>query len=128
MPSWTHLIRFIAVEDSQSHIGQLVDVESDVGLDAFEGKVIKAFLINGTIFDGFVTNTVLTVKYVSSNSNLLTTKLESNLINQSFNPPWNAIHAITFVASALITRTTRKKVASQSLQFLSSSPSRDLHS
>jgi hypothetical protein len=65
MPSWTHLIRFIAVEDHQSHIGQLVDTSRDVGLDSFEGREIKAYLINGTIFTGKVTKTVLTVKRVS---------------------------------------------------------------
>jgi hypothetical protein len=65
MPSWTHLIRFVAVEDGQSHIGQLIDTSRDVGIDSFEGREIKAFLINGTILDGEVTKTVLTVKYVS---------------------------------------------------------------
>ena len=65
MPSWTHLIRFIAVEDNQSHIGQLADTDRDVGLDSFEGREIKAYLINGTIFDGEVTKTLLTVKSVS---------------------------------------------------------------
>jgi hypothetical protein len=65
MPSWTHLIRFVAVEDHQSHIGQLVDTSRDVGLDSFEGREIKAYVINGTIFDGEVTKTVLTVKHVS---------------------------------------------------------------
>jgi hypothetical protein len=66
MPSWTHLIRFVAVEDNQSHIGQLVDTNRDAGLDSFQGREIKAYLINGTIFDGEVTKTQLTVKYVSS--------------------------------------------------------------
>lgn len=65
MASWTHLIRFVAVEDGQSHIGQLIDTSRDVGIDSFEGREIKAFLINGTMFDGEVTKTVLTVKYVS---------------------------------------------------------------
>jgi hypothetical protein len=65
MPSWTHLIRFVAVEDNQSHIGQLVDTSRDVGLDSFEGREIKAYLVNSTIFDGEVTKTTLTVKYIS---------------------------------------------------------------
>ena len=65
MPSWTHLIRFVAEEDSQPHIGQLVDTSRDVGLDTFEGKAVRAYKIIGTIFDGEVTKTVLTVKYVS---------------------------------------------------------------
>lgn len=64
MPSWTHLIRFVAEEDSQPHIGQLVDTSADVGLDTFEGKPVRAYEIVGTIFDGEVTKTILTVKYV----------------------------------------------------------------
>lgn len=64
MPSWTHLIRFVANEDNQTHLGQLVDTSRDVGLDTFEGKTVKAYLIVGTIFDGEVTKTVLTVKNV----------------------------------------------------------------
>ena len=66
MPAWTHLIRFIAVEDSRTHIGQLVDTSRDVGLDSVSGKKIEAYLINGTIFDGEVTDQILTVKQVLS--------------------------------------------------------------
>ncbi len=66
MPSWTHLIRFIALEDSRVHIGQLVDTSRDVGLDSFEGKEIKAYLINGSIFDGEVTDQILTAKQILS--------------------------------------------------------------
>ncbi|KAI4134266.1 MAG: hypothetical protein LQ347_001672 [Umbilicaria vellea] len=66
MPSWTHLIRFVAEEDSQPHIGQLVDTSADVGLDTFEGKPVRAYEIVGTIFDGEVTKTILTVKYLLS--------------------------------------------------------------
>lgn len=65
MTSWTHLIRFIAVEDHHIHIGQLVDTTRDVGLDSFEGKIIKAYEIIGTIFNGSVTKTQLTVLQVS---------------------------------------------------------------
>ena len=65
MPSWTHLIRFIANEDNQIHLGQLLDTARDVGLDTYEGKEVKAYLINGSIFDGVITDTVLTVKSVS---------------------------------------------------------------
>lgn len=65
MPSWTHLIRFVAEEDSQIHVGQLVDTSRDVGLDSFEGRKIEAYLINGSMFSGEVTKHVLTVKQVS---------------------------------------------------------------
>ncbi|GLA74452.1 hypothetical protein AtubIFM55763_005696 [Aspergillus tubingensis] len=50
--SWTHLIRFIAVEDSQTHLGQLVDPTRDVGEDSVNGIDIAAYLINGDIFNG----------------------------------------------------------------------------
>jgi len=62
MPSWTHLIRFVAEEDNQIHVGQLVDTSRDVGLDSFEGRKIEAYLINGSMFSGEVTKHVLTVK------------------------------------------------------------------
>ncbi|CAI7653805.1 unnamed protein product [Penicillium bialowiezense] len=62
MPSWTHLIRFIAAEDNQVHLGQLVDTSRDVGQDSVEGVEIAAKLINGTIFDGRVTDVVMHVK------------------------------------------------------------------
>jgi hypothetical protein len=65
MPSWTHLVRFIAVEDSQEHLGQLVDTARDVGKDSFEGIKIAVYLIDGTMFDGRVTEQILHVKTVS---------------------------------------------------------------
>ena len=65
MPNWTHLIRFVAVEDDQTYLGQLVDTSQDVGLDSFEGIDIKAFLITGDIFNGKVTQHVYTVKKVN---------------------------------------------------------------
>lgn len=65
MPSWTHLIRFIALEDNQIHLGQLVDPSRDIGLDSLNGQEISAYLIDGTIFDGRITNRILHVKQVS---------------------------------------------------------------
>ncbi|KAJ5904621.1 Fumarylacetoacetase C-terminal-like protein [Penicillium tannophilum] len=62
MPSWTHLVRFIAVEDSQVHLGQLVDTTRDVGRDSADGVKITVKVIEGTIFDGRVTEEVLHVK------------------------------------------------------------------
>jgi hypothetical protein len=64
MPSWTHLVRFIAVEDSQIHLGQLVDTTRDVGRDTVDGVEIAAKVIEGTIFDGRVTDEVMHVKQV----------------------------------------------------------------
>lgn len=64
MPSWTHLIRFIAVEDGQIHLGQLVDPTRDVGQDSLHGISIHAFVIEGSIYDGRVTESELEVKQV----------------------------------------------------------------
>ena len=64
MPAATHIIRFVAEEDSRIHIGQLVDTSRDIGLDSLEGKKIQAYLINGSIFDGDVTEQVYTVKHL----------------------------------------------------------------
>ncbi|KAK9423464.1 putative 5-carboxymethyl-2-hydroxymuconate isomerase [Seiridium unicorne] len=66
MPEWTHLVRFLAVEDDQVHLGQLVDTARDVGLDSVNGTEIKAHLINGDIFNGKVTSHVYTVKKLLS--------------------------------------------------------------
>ena len=66
MPSATHIIRFVANEDHRVHLGQLVDTKRDIGLDSVDGKEIKAYLINGSIFNGEVTDTVFTVKHLLS--------------------------------------------------------------
>lgn len=65
MPFWTHLIRFIAQEDHQIHIGQLVDTTRDVGLDTFNKTPVKAYDINGNMYTGTVTRNQLTVLQVS---------------------------------------------------------------
>lgn len=77
---WTRLIRFIAAETSQVHIGQPIDPNLDgksllftsssltyvppVGLAAWNKQTIKAFEIVGSALDpaAQVTNTILTVK------------------------------------------------------------------
>ncbi|KAE8154286.1 2-keto-4-pentenoate hydratase [Aspergillus avenaceus] len=64
--SWTHLIRFIAAEDSQEHLGQLVDTTRDIGQDTLDGVQISAYLVNGDIFSGRVTETVFHVKQLLS--------------------------------------------------------------
>ncbi|RSL97805.1 hypothetical protein CDV31_012871 [Fusarium ambrosium] len=65
-PKWTHLIRFIAVEDGLIHRGQLCDTSIDVGLSCKENKRVQANLINGSAFDGNVTNRVMTVDQLLS--------------------------------------------------------------
>jgi hypothetical protein len=62
---WTHLVRFVAVEDGQIHLGQIDAQEfPDVGLAIEEGKTIKAKLIHGTAFDGVVGDKSLTIAQV----------------------------------------------------------------
>ena len=58
----THIVRFVAEEDGRTHLGQPVDTKRDVGLDAVDGTLIKAYRVNGSIFDGLVTKQILTVK------------------------------------------------------------------
>ncbi|KAJ0413485.1 hypothetical protein BJY00DRAFT_306286 [Aspergillus carlsbadensis] len=61
-PTWTHLVRFAAEEDGLPHLGQ-VDAEEfpDVGLAMFQGQKISAAVIDGTPFDGIVTDRILHV-------------------------------------------------------------------
>jgi hypothetical protein len=65
-PSWTHLIRFVAEETGQIHLGQ-IDAKTypDLGIASVEGKKIVAKEISGSIFDGVVTEKELTVKQVA---------------------------------------------------------------
>jgi 2-keto-4-pentenoate hydratase/2-oxohepta-3-ene-1,7-dioic acid hydratase in catechol pathway len=64
MPSWTHLIRFVAEEDGKVHLGQLVDTTADVGEASLRGEKVAAYLIDGTIFDGRVTEHVMHARQV----------------------------------------------------------------
>ncbi|GBE79830.1 fumarylacetoacetate hydrolase [Sparassis latifolia] len=61
---WTRLIRFVAAETSQVHIGEPVDPRLDVGLASHQKQVIKAYEIHGSALDpnAHVTRKVLTVK------------------------------------------------------------------
>lgn len=64
-PTWTHLIRFIADEDGQVHIGQVDETQfPDVGLSILNGEKVTAKEITGSIFDGVVQDKVLTVARV----------------------------------------------------------------
>ena len=64
--SWTHLVRFLAEEDGQIHLGQ-IDAKTypDVGLALEKGEKVTANLIEGSVFDGVVTDKVLTIGQVS---------------------------------------------------------------
>lgn len=59
---WSHLIRFIAKEDLKVHLGQLTATNIDVGLESFNGNPITAYEIEGSIFNGKVTDKKLTVE------------------------------------------------------------------
>ncbi|KAL8399544.1 hypothetical protein RB594_000073 [Gaeumannomyces avenae] len=65
MANWTRLIRFIAVEDGLVHLGE-VGAGIDVGLATFEKKTVQAKVITGSVFDGVVTDKVLTVSQLLS--------------------------------------------------------------
>jgi len=66
-PTWTHLIRFVAVEDGLVHLGQVDAAKTtDIGLATLEKKEVKAKLITGSVFDGVVTDKVLTVAQLLS--------------------------------------------------------------
>jgi hypothetical protein len=63
--TWTHLIRFIAEEDHQIHLGN-VDASKypDVGLSTFKGEKVAVNLVTGSAFSGTVTEKVLHVERV----------------------------------------------------------------
>lgn len=63
---WTHLIRFLAKEDGQIHLGQ-IDAKKfpDVGLATLQGKDVDVKVVSGSIYDGVVTDQVLHVKQVN---------------------------------------------------------------
>ncbi|KAF7125410.1 hypothetical protein CNMCM5793_001588 [Aspergillus hiratsukae] len=64
-PAWTHLVRFIAEEDGQVHLGQVDPTEfPDVGIAMLNGEKVTAKEIKGSVFDGVVQNRVLTVSQI----------------------------------------------------------------
>ncbi|KAG5756131.1 hypothetical protein H9Q69_000260 [Fusarium xylarioides] len=61
--NWTHIIRFVAEEDGQVHLGQIDHATwPDVGIAFEKGEKLQAKLIQGCVFDGAVTDRLLTVK------------------------------------------------------------------
>ncbi|KAL6890004.1 hypothetical protein GGI43DRAFT_425670 [Trichoderma evansii] len=61
-PPWTRLIRFVAEEDGHIHLGQVDANIPDIGIATFEGTPISAKLIEGSLYNGVVSDTVMTVK------------------------------------------------------------------
>jgi hypothetical protein len=53
MPSGPRLTHFV-VEDSQVHLGQLVDTTRDIGLNSTNGISVATKVIEGTIFQGLI--------------------------------------------------------------------------
>lgn len=66
-PCWTHLVRFIAEEDGQIHLGQ-VDAKKwpDIGLAIVNNQRVEALLVRGSVFDGVVGETILHISQVRS--------------------------------------------------------------
>lgn len=78
-PNWTRLIRFIAEEDGQAHLGE-VDTNQDVGLALLNKEKVTAKLVTGSIFDGAVTEKELQVAQVGiHNLKLIQTVTFTNL-------------------------------------------------
>ncbi|SPO02206.1 related to bifunctional 4-hydroxyphenylacetate degradation enzyme [Cephalotrichum gorgonifer] len=65
--NWTHLVRFLAKEDGQVHLGQIDAAKvPDVGLALEKGETVSANLITGSVFDGVVTDKSLTISQLLS--------------------------------------------------------------
>lgn len=71
--NWTHLVRFLAKEDGQVHLGQL-DAKRfpDVALALEKGESVSAKLVAGDVFDGVVTDKSLTISQVTSTTTTTT--------------------------------------------------------
>lgn len=63
--NWTHLVRFLAKEDGQIHLGQ-IDAKKvpDLGLALEKGESVSAKLVTGNAFDGVVTDKSMTISHV----------------------------------------------------------------
>lgn len=91
MSQWTHLIRFIAVEDGQIHLGQLdPKTTPDVGLATFSADTpVRAQLINGSVFDGIVTDKTMSVLHVNTHHTLET---YPDVLNMKYHTPTPLCH------------------------------------
>jgi hypothetical protein len=91
-PNWTHLVRFIAQEDGQIHLGQ-VDARKwpDIGLATISGQKVEVKLVKGSVFDGIVTEKILHIAQVNSDgySHKLWTGSEVYMANLLFAPSYS---------------------------------------
>lgn len=56
MTPWTHIVRFLAEEDGQIHLGQVDPTKwPDVGLAVYKQERVDVKVVTGTVFDGLVT-------------------------------------------------------------------------
>jgi hypothetical protein len=97
-PSWTRLIRFVAEEDGHIHLGQVDEGILDVGNAAFDVTSISAKLVEGSLYDGVVSDTTMTVKQVGSRQLCMT--LAMILTQCSSYPQSQQIKGRSFVALA----------------------------
>jgi hypothetical protein len=92
-PLWTHLVRFLAEEDGQIHLGQIdTNVCPDVGLALYKGERINATLVAGSVFDGSVTDKTMTISkvgfsYVAVYPQTRSTQLNPGLLLQNVASP-----------------------------------------
>jgi 2-keto-4-pentenoate hydratase/2-oxohepta-3-ene-1,7-dioic acid hydratase in catechol pathway len=64
-PTWTRLVRFLAEEDGQVHLGEVDPAQCpDVGLATFNKERVAVRLVAGTVFDGSVTSTVMHISHL----------------------------------------------------------------
>ncbi|KAL4756923.1 fumarylacetoacetate hydrolase family protein [Aspergillus foveolatus] len=60
--TWTRLIRFIAEEDGQTHLGEVDTAQCpDIGLSVVNGERVAVRQVTGSTFDGIVTEKILHV-------------------------------------------------------------------
>lgn len=63
--TWTHLVRFIAEEDHQIHLGNIDALKyPDIGLSTFKGEKVPVNLVTGSAFSGTVTEKVMHISRV----------------------------------------------------------------
>lgn len=124
-PPWTHLIRFLAEEDGHIHLGQVDANVPDVGIAAFEGTPISAKLIEGSLYDGVVSDTIMTVKQVGPKQLCLSNAVI--LIQNSSYHRSRLTKRASFVASASITAIMLKRQICLFQKSRSSSSSLRMH-
>ncbi|KAJ5934039.1 2-keto-4-pentenoate hydratase [Penicillium verhagenii] len=115
MSAWTHLVRFIAVNDDKVHLGQLVDPTCDVGLDSTNGVPIYVYEIEGTMFNGKVTKNILEVRKVCQTCYLSQKALHRLRFRHSYSHQLFQKSVPTFVVLVLTTSFMHRQEASMKI-------------